>query len=129
MKQTVSAVILDNEGRVLLLKRSSSRKAYPNKWNTISGTIENESPKEAILREISEELGSGCSLELLEEGKCYKDIQVEGQWIVYPFLFKYKSGGISLNKEHSEYNWFRRDELKKLDLVPAALKDLETFKL
>lgn len=69
----VSNVLLQ-EGRVLLLKRSTKKQILPGKWSVCVGTIEvnvltmyfeysasdqvNESPLESAKREIREELGS-----------------------------------------------------------------------
>lgn len=56
----ISAIgLIDNEGRLLIQKRSKSKKSEPNKWDLSSaGHIDvNETPEKAAIREMHEELG------------------------------------------------------------------------
>jgi isopentenyldiphosphate isomerase len=51
--------IIDREGRILLQKRSMTKDIQPGKWDTaVGGHVDyGESIKEALYREVSEELG------------------------------------------------------------------------
>jgi len=52
----IGVVILDNDGRIIMLKRNAQRRTSPNKWQTPSGFMkEGESAEEAVLREVREE--------------------------------------------------------------------------
>lgn len=54
----VAGVLFDREGRVLLCKRSLSKKVAPGMWHLPGGKIEEgETPTSAIVREFKEELG------------------------------------------------------------------------
>ena len=56
----ISAIaIIDNEDRVLIQKRAETKKDEPNKWDLSSaGHIDaDETPKQAAIREIYEEVG------------------------------------------------------------------------
>ncbi len=54
----VPHLILKNEDKFLLTRRSSAKKIWPNHWHCVSGSIEKgESPQEAIIREAEEEIG------------------------------------------------------------------------
>lgn len=54
----ISVFILNNDGQVLLQKRSSTKKHYPNMWALCTGHVEEgESARDAAIRELQEELG------------------------------------------------------------------------
>ena len=126
MKKIVSIVITNKEESILLLKRNPHRKSYPKKWCTVSGIIEKkESPEECALREVKEELGKDGKFTLIRQGEPFLDKQAEGEWQVYPFLFKYNSGAITLNNENTQYTWVDLDQLGKFDIVPGVYDDLK----
>jgi len=53
---SISAIILDSDGRILLQKRDAIRGIYfPGYWGLFGGAI--ESPENAIKRKLAEELG------------------------------------------------------------------------
>lgn len=55
-RQSTSAVILDKTGRILIVQKNSYK---DNEWDIPGGGVgEDELPKIAIIRELSEELGS-----------------------------------------------------------------------
>ncbi len=54
----VPHLILNKDDKILLTKRSHLQKFWANHWHCVTGSIEqNESPKEAIIREAFEEIG------------------------------------------------------------------------
>lgn len=57
--RAVYAFIIDDKSNVLLQKRSSSKKLWPNKWDvTIGGHVNaGEFGRQALIRECKEELG------------------------------------------------------------------------
>ena len=61
----ISVVKLNDDDRILLLKRNARRRTSPNKWQTPSGFLnEGESAEEAALREVKEETSlDGTNLE------------------------------------------------------------------
>ena len=65
-------VKLDEDDRILLLKRNVRRRTSPNKWQTPSGFInEGESAEEAVIREVKEE--TSLNIELLDILGVYSD--------------------------------------------------------
>ena len=54
----VATAVLVNSDRVLLCHRHPNRSWYPNVWDVPGGHIEDaETPAEAVVRELREELG------------------------------------------------------------------------
>ena len=57
--RAVYAFIIDKKGNVLLQKRSANKKMWPNMWDvTVGGHVDsNEFGRQALIREVKEELG------------------------------------------------------------------------
>lgn len=57
--RAVYAFIIDDEGNVLLQKRSANKKLWPNLWDvTVGGHVDSgEFGRQALVREVKEELG------------------------------------------------------------------------
>ena len=54
----VGAVIINNEGKILVLQRSSDEDIFPNLWELPSGKKEPlESCQDTLIREVFEETG------------------------------------------------------------------------
>jgi 8-oxo-dGTP pyrophosphatase MutT (NUDIX family) len=124
----VTSFIQDN-GKLLLLKRSSKVKTMKGLWAGISGIIEkNEEPLSRAKIEIYEE--TGISEDKLELIKSATELRVNSpqyenhEWTIFPFLFESKDTEIKLNWENSEYRWIKSDELKNYHTVPSLEKVL-----
>ena len=63
---TVKAIIRKDDGSILIVKRSSTDDHKPNIWENVGGGMDNEeTPQEALAREVLEETGatlSRCSI-------------------------------------------------------------------
>lgn len=118
--------ILENNGKILLLKRSNLVSTYRGLWGGVAGYVEEyEDPYDTALKEISEEAGidpeavmlvkKGDPVEFSDtyEGKRY-------DWVVYPFLFHVDDKSlVRIDWEHEEYQWVLPSEVRKLDTVPG----------
>jgi 8-oxo-dGTP diphosphatase len=125
MPQVVTC-ILENDGKILLLKRSNLVSTYRGLWGGVAGYVEElEDPYGTALKEISEEAGidpegvtlvkQGDPVEFSDtyEGKRYN-------WVVYPFLFHIDNKSlVRIDWEHEEYRWVLPSEVRKLDTVPG----------
>ena len=55
-KITACAIIIDNEKKILLVKRPSDKKLFPNAWSFPGGKLEEwETLNETVVREVKEE--------------------------------------------------------------------------
>lgn len=114
----ISRVILFNEnGQILLQKRSSTKKIYPNLWtDSASGHVDaGEDYETAVMREMFEELGIKTDLKFI--GK-FMSQHVNGG-MVTPVFNGVFQGLIDSNTifnlqttEVSEAKWFSIDEVK-----------------
>jgi 8-oxo-dGTP pyrophosphatase MutT (NUDIX family) len=125
MAKAVTCLLINKDGKLLILKRSRMVKTYKGLWGGVAGYIEeNEKPYETALKEIREEVGiekKNISLIREVEPVEFTDFH-EGwkyDWVIHPFLFKVKSvGQIKIDWEHSEYRWINPLEIKNFDTVP-----------
>lgn len=125
MPNVVTVLLINDEEKILILKRSSKVRTYKGLWGGVAGYIEeNEKPYETALKEIKEEVGlenedvkflkkfDPISFTDIYEGKRY-------DWKIFSFLFKIKEKRkIKIDWEHSKYLWIAPSEIKKFDTVP-----------
>jgi 8-oxo-dGTP diphosphatase len=115
--EVVGAVII-RDGLILCAQRGSTAK-LPGMWEFPGGKIESgESPSEALVREITEELS--CVIEVDEYINTAEYEYDFGIVILSTFYCSLISGEPKLS-EHDEMVWLRPDELQKLDWAPADL--------
>jgi len=127
----VTSFIQDNQ-KILILRRSNKVKTMKGLWAGISGIIEkNEIPLTRAKIEIREEVGiSEDKIRLVKAAERLKvnSPQYENhEWEIFPFLFEVKNPDIKLNWENSEYTWITIDELKNYNTVPNLEKVLQNL--
>ena len=122
--KVVGAVILDKVGRILVAQRPYSETSYKSyKWEFPGGKVEeNESPKEALIREIREELD--CEIivgnKLTELEYDYPDFKLKMDL----FLCHLKEGNLPKAMEHNRIKWISPNEIDTLDWLEADYKIL-----
>ena len=123
---------IQDEQKLLILRRSNKVKTMKGLWAGISGIIEkNETPLTRAKIEIYEEIGiSEDKIRLIRNAAKLRinSPQYENhEWEIFPFLFEAKNPDIKLNWENSEYTWITIDELKNYDTVPSLEKVLQNL--
>ena len=127
---TVTAVVQNPKGEVLILKKSPDDYNYPNKWSFCSGYAkEFQSAEDEALREVKEE--TGLKGKIAKKGKLIEvnDKKLGRHWVIAPFLCKVKSSKIRLDHENNEFRWIKHKDIKKYDTVPGLEKDLKVLGL
>lgn len=127
----VTSFIQDDQ-KLLILKRSDKVKTMKGLWAGISGIIEkNETPLTRAKIEIYEEIGiSDDKIRIIKAAERLRvnSPQYENhEWEIFPFLFEAKNPDIKLNWENSEYTWITIDELKNYNTVPSLEKVLQNL--
>lgn len=118
----VACALIDVDGRVLLAKRPAD-KPMPNLWEFPGGKIEdNETPEDAIIRELDEELGidtkSTCLAPLSFVSHAYDDFHL----VMLLYVCR-RWWGTPDARVASELAWVRAPRLGDYDM-PAADKPL-----
>jgi 8-oxo-dGTP diphosphatase len=122
MKKLIKVVgaIIENENNEILCALRSPRMSLPNMWEFPGGKIEgNETLKEAIEREIKEELA--CDIEFID---CFNDNTHEyDKFTVNLITVKCRLVvGKPTISEHSKLIWLQRENLLSLNWAPADIQ-------
>ena len=125
MKKLIKVVgaIIENENNEILCALRSPKMALPNIWEFPGGKVEdNETLKEAIEREIKEELA--CDVEFID---IFNDNTHEyDKFIVNLITVKCRLvAGTPRISEHSKLIWLRRENLLSLKWAPADIAAVE----
>lgn len=119
----VAALISNKNGEFLMGKRGAKARNEKGKWEFPGGSIEfGERLKEAVVREIKEELGVDIEPENLLPAIDHL-IPDEGQhWVAHAIFAKIVNGKprILEPEKCDEIGWFKIDEIEKLDATLAV---------
>ena len=114
--RVVAAIIIEND-KVFATQRGYGE--FKDGWEFPGGKIEpGETPEEAIVREIKEELDTEVEvIELLDTVEYdYPNFHLS----MWCFICKIKSGDLVL-KEHEAAKWLTKDTLGSLEWLPADM--------
>jgi 8-oxo-dGTP pyrophosphatase MutT (NUDIX family) len=125
----VSAVVFDEDGRVLLVRRADTRR-----WSVIGGITEpGEQPAQTAVREVAEETAVRCVAEAVVLVQTLDPIQYPNgdrcQFVDITFRCRSLGGEARVNDAESvEVGWFSPDALPDLpqhaaDRIKQALND------
>jgi len=116
----VAAVIINSNRQILCTQRAASIHNYTSwKWEFPGGKIEpNETPEDAIVREIGEELHMQIAIKktLCTVHHSYPDFDITMQ----AFACEQTSNTFQLT-EHNDFAWLKANELMHLDWAAADL--------
>jgi 8-oxo-dGTP diphosphatase len=108
----VSLLLIVKDNKFLLLKRRPDDDNHPGKWALPGGSIEKgETPEEALIREVREELGISVS-----NYHFFNDYNIDG-YNMYVFTLvssDFDETLIKLNEEHTNYKFFTFFEIQNL---------------
>jgi len=123
-----SGAFLKHDGKVLLLRRSETRRYHPGKWSYIGGNIEiGETPIEACYREITEESGisreSVISLNLL-----YILIRQTGGELRQNYIYFGESLHDNvIDTDEGQLSWVNENELAQYDFSATYKAMIEHY--
>ena len=126
MKQieVVAAIIHDDEGHIFATQRGYGD--FKDGWEFPGGKMEpGESPEDALVREILEELETRIVVErLVQTVECdYPKFHLT----MHCFWCSVESGGLTL-KEHEAAKWLNKEQLNSVDWLPADRTIIEQIK-
>jgi 8-oxo-dGTP diphosphatase len=109
---TARAVILDEQGHMLIVRRSATDPFHPGTWDIPGGQVEHgEDVQAAATRETQEEVGLALLRPVLLFATSDMRGDVSKSWLFYTARLDSKNGEVVLSDEHDEYKWIRPEEL------------------
>lgn len=121
--EVVAAVIRDND-KIFTTQRGYGE--FKDGWEFPGGKMEaGETPRQALVREISEELDTD-----IEVGELIDTVEYDYPQFhltMHCFFCTVKSGNLVL-KEHEAAKWLRKDQLDSVSWLPADLSLIEKIK-
>ena len=124
----VGAIIIGSDKKILMVKRAIA--PYKGKWEFVGGFLEyGEDPKDALKREIKEELH--ISVEIGELLLCVTDIYGEnGKATLNLFYLVYleKDVNLQMYDEIADYGWFAINKIPQEIAFNCTYKALEYIK-
>lgn len=118
MVNIVRVIILNNEGKILILKRNPSEVHYPGLWDIPGGGMDKaESLKDTAIREAKEECG--LDVEIKED---YFTVfhRTDAPVDIYGFLGGQTKGNVTLSAEHTEFAWMSKSDWENIELIPSS---------
>ena len=122
----VVCALIQKRGQLLFALRPPD-KHLPLKWEFPGGKVEaGESPEEAVVREIREELA--CNIEILYPLEPIMHAYPDKLIRLIPFVSRLaKHSPEPTNKEHLALCWLSGSELKNINLAQADRRLLEAY--
>jgi 8-oxo-dGTP diphosphatase len=110
----VKALIADDQGRILAIRRSLASKHFKHAWDLPGGKVDpGEGFDVALIREVAEETGVSVVLEGVAGAIEYE--MPASRLAVLVLRARRISGQVTLSSEHDDFVWARPAELAALD--------------
>ena len=126
------AIVLDTNGKILLIQRSSIDRWQPGKWEFPGGKLEqNEDISSSLQNEVFQETGLKCQIitriacvesRILETGSYQGSTYVGLTGIV-----KTDNCKVSLSNEHDDFRWVSIDKSWGSNLTPETLHAIKVL--
>ena len=115
LHRSTHLLVFDENGRVLLQKRSEGKDSFPGRWDSsVSGHVDaGEEYDECVVRETFEEIG--LYLENVPERMFKIDACEEtGNEFTWAYRHNYDGPFVVNDEEISELRWFHREEVDRM---------------
>lgn len=119
-RDVACAIIFNSFGEILLQKKDLRYLSYPGIWSFFGGAVEKgETPKEAVIRELKEEIGIN-----FEEIKLFNTCDCEDphpqkilKGKMFTFIAQHNGTDIKLT-EGAGFAFFSKEEILSLNMIP-----------
>lgn len=133
-QRTIVCPLIQNDGHYLLCKMADDRGVFPGQWALSGGGVEpGERIKEALLREVREELGDKLRFVSITPWTFRDDVRVktyadgskeEIAMIYLIFDCISENRDVEINEEFQDFAWVSPQDLPRYDLNVATRETL-----
>lgn len=114
--KTVTAAILEKDGKILIARRKADDR-QAGKWEFPGGTLEpDETPQECLQREMQEEFGISVTIGRYFGKSVYH--YHHGAIKLMAYRARWESGKMVLN-DHADFRWVSPEQMAGYDFAPA----------
>lgn len=119
--------IIRKDGKILVVKRAENDGHRAGTWETVGGGMdENETPHEALKREIMEECG--LDVEIIEPLNVFSFNKDDGEFKVgITFVCDWVGGEVALSEEHSEHEWIEPEYFMQMESVKSLYDEINMY--
>ncbi len=123
----IKALVLQNNGAMLAIRRTETAPTNPLKWDIPGGVLEwGEDPASGIIREIKEE--AGIDIKDIRTFGTFSEIHRDGKHGVTIFYSAHAiSAIVSLSFEHDKFQWVMPGEFLQLDATKKSKRAVKLF--
>ena len=119
---TMKAVIVDEQGRALLIRRSEANKNFIGKWEWPRGKVDpGEDFATAAIRETKEE--TGLDVELTGVAGVAQFEMPKAFVAMLCMEARIVGGEMQLSREHNAFQWVPLARLAEMDLIEGSVRD------
>ena len=118
----MKAVLVDGEGRTLLIRRSKANKNFVGKWEWPGGKVDpGEDFASAAIREAKEE--AGLDVELTGVAGVAQFEMPKAFVAMLCMEARIIGGTLTLSDEHDAFQWVPLSKLHEIELIDGAVRD------
>lgn len=119
----VVSALIEKDGKILLVKRKKSKKAFPGFWGIPTGKVKaGETLEEALIRETKEE--TGLKIKPLKIYHITQEFHDNHHHLVFAFKTKIIRGNLKPGSDICEARWFKPNKIN-VKLQPVAKKQVK----
>lgn len=125
MRAAGKAVIVNDNGKILVIKRKGEETHLENLWDVPGGRFDyGETPQEGLKRETREE--AGLEIEIVEPVRSWTFTRDNGEQVFgTTFLCEPESFDIEIGDEHSEHRWIEPEKLDDIAMHDGLREGLK----